>query len=170
MTPEEINKKPQEGDEQKHATSLFRASPDLRGLPMGSFHYACRQFAQRHLPEEIMDLFGRMSEGIEEPRLTYHLRFLRPKERIGHGRWHCDGREDPDEIHRLLTIGGVPTLGHGGAVLHAGTVWEYGGAYRHMARPAEKLGIRLMMRVSKTSMFYRNVWALPPNRVRGSNE
>ena len=141
------------------ARALFQAQPSLEGLPIGSFRYAEMRFIRRSLPPEIVELFEKMSEGISEPRLTYHFQHLETGGRFGHGRWHCDGREEADEIHRLLTIGGVPTLGEGGAVLHAGTVWEYSGAYKHRARPVKDSCWRLMMRVSKTNMMYRNHWS-----------
>jgi len=151
------------------AKALFQTHPSLEGLPIGSFRYASQAFVRRNLPAHMVDLFEKMSEGIEEPRLTYHFRFLWKiaaeehgrinKSRFGHGRWHCDGREDPDEIHRLLTIGGVPTLGRDGTVLHAGTVWEYSGAYEHRAQAVEESCWRLMMRVSETNMIYRNHWS-----------
>ena len=141
------------------AKAIFQAHPSLEGLPVGSFRYSELRFVQRSLPPEIVALFEKMSDGIKEPRLTYHFRFLEPEGRFGHGRWHCDGREEPEEIHRLLTIGGVPTLGRDGTVLHAGTVWEYSGAYRHKARPVKDSCWRLMMRVSKTNMIYRNHWS-----------
>lgn len=143
------------------AKALFQAQPSLEGLPIGSFRYASQAFVRRNLPTYLVELFEKMSEGIEEPRLTYHFRLLEPEGRFGHGRWHCDGREEPDEIeiHRLLTIGGVPTLGRDGTVLHAGTVWEYSGAYEHRAQPVKNSCWRLMMRVSKTDMIYRNHWS-----------
>lgn len=141
------------------AKALFQAHPSLEGLPIGSFRYASQAFVRRNLPTHMVELFEKMSGGIEEPRLTYHFRFLEPEGRFGHGRWHCDGREEPDEIHRLLTIGGVPTLGRDGTVLHAGTVWGYSGAYEHRARAIEESCWRLMLRVSETNMIYRNHWS-----------
>lgn len=146
--------------------ALFPAQPSLEGLPIGSFRYAELRFPRRTLPPEIVELFEKMSEGIEEPRLTYHFQHLEVGGRFGHGRWHCDGREEPDEIHRLLTIGGEPTIGLPQSLkgseqiaLHAGTVWEYSGAFLHRAQPVKESCWRLMMRVSKTNMLYRNHWS-----------
>jgi len=140
------------------AKALFQASPSLKGLPPGSFRYSEPRYILRSLPPEIVSLFERMSEGIDSPRLSYQFQSLTPGGRFGHGRWHCDGREEADEIHRLLTVGGVPTEGDGGQILHAGTVWEYSGAYRHRARPVQDSCWRLMLRVSETTMMYRNHW------------
>lgn len=141
------------------AVALFEAAPDVMNLPMGSFRYASMGFACRNLPLDIVLLIEAMSEGIEDPRITYHCQVLDSGERFGHGRWHCDGREEPEEVHRLLTVGGKPTLGKNGQELYSGTVWEYSGAFEHKAQPVTETCMRLMIRVSKTAMKYRNHWS-----------
>jgi hypothetical protein len=138
--------------------ALFQAHPSLEGLPTGQLKYTSLDFAMLNLPM-LRDLILRMAEGVREPRVSYTFRVLRPSECFGHGRWHCDGKERPEEIHRLLTIGGNPTEGENGVILHAGTVWQYNGAYQHRAVPSKDGGPRLMLRLSETSMGYRNFWS-----------
>lgn len=128
---------------------------------MGTLRYASKAFAKHTLPPEIMSVVDRMAKGIACPRITYRYEFLRSGEMFGHGRMHYDGREEEDEVHRLLTIGGVPTLGGDNQILRAGTVWEYSGRYLHQARPVEEDTMRLLIRVSRTSMLYRDHWQVP---------
>ena len=153
------------------AKALFQAQPSLEGLPLGRLNYASMRFVGQFFPEQLMDLVVLMSRGIEDPRISYRCHELMAGQMIGHARWHRDGRNHEDtkgEIHRLITINGVPTLGLIGdgdpdagphQVLHAGTVWEYDGDYWHKARPVETACKRLMLRVSKTAMRHRNHWS-----------
>ena len=153
------------------AKALFRAQPSLEGLPLGRLNYASMRYVRQFFPKHLMDLVVLMSRGIEDPRISYRCHELVAGQMIGHARWHQDGKlgEDKEgEIHRLITINGVPTLGFIGdgdldegphQVLHAGTVWEYDGDYWHKARPVETACKRLMLRVSKTNMRYRNHWS-----------
>ena len=138
-------------------TRLFQAHPSLEGLPIGQLKYASLEYATDSLTP-LKELILRMAAGIREPRVSYTFRHLAPGGCFGHGRWHKDGREQPEEVHRLLTIGGCPTEGQGGFILHAGTVWEYSGAYLHRAVPSTMGGPRLMLRISQTEMHYRNFW------------
>ncbi len=145
------------------SVELFKRMPPLeRWCPMGQLNYVSRRFAQKALSdsEELLELIERMSVGIEEPRITYRCRPLVPGMVFGHGRWHFDGRGEDGEIHRLVTFGGTPTEGKDGAVLSAGIVWEYSGKYQHRARPAEASCVRLLIRVSKTNMLFRDHWVL----------
>lgn len=137
---------------------LFSVRPDLVGLPYGKFMYASRGFASRNLPEHLLEIVEKMAEQIPAPRVSYQFKLLQTGEKFGHGRMHCDGRQTEDELHRLLTVGGVPTLGEDGTVLSEGTVWEYSGRYRHQARPVAEDTFRLLLRVSKTQMPFRDHW------------
>ena len=140
------------------ARRLFDSSLVLESLPKGAIKYCSMQYADKNLPAEVMGLIRRMAEGISDPRVSYNRRDLCEGELFGHGRWHRDGREQADEIHRLFTLGGTPTEGEGGQILHPGTVWEYSGRFEHRARPAVQSCQRLMLRISQTSMPYRNHW------------
>ena len=145
------------------SVGLFEGMPPLeKWCPMGYLSYVSRKFAQKALSdaETLLELIDRMSEGIEKPRITYRCKPLATGMMFGHGRWHFDGRGEDGEIHRLLTIGGTPTEGRDGAVLSAGTVWEYSGKYEHRARPVEASCVRLLIRVSKTDMLFRDHWSL----------
>lgn len=143
------------------AVQLFQADPSLLGLPVGIFRYASRDFAKNCLPPRLWKLVERMCEGIDRPRITYQFQKLEPGQQFGHGKFHCDGRQTPDERHRLLTVGGEPTLGIDGAVLSQKTVWEYPGDYEHKAQPVKKATWRLMLRVSDSTIRHRNYWSPP---------
>ena len=140
--------------------SLCFIHPGVSDLPLGEFKYASLTFALEYLPS-LDGVILRMAEGIREPRVSYTFRILDPGERFGHGRWHRDGKEEPAEIHRLLTVGGNPTEGLDGFILHGGVLWEYSGDYIHRAVPSLLGGTRLMLRVSQTDLAYRNHWNTP---------
>jgi hypothetical protein len=146
------------------ATALFEARPDLEGAPVGSFRYSSRGFADANLSESLRDLVARMCEGLERPRITYRFEELSTGRFFGHGRFHCDGHGSRDEVHRLLTIGGAPTEGEDGTWLREGVVWEYRGDFLHRASPAPETTFRLMLRVSQTSMRFRDYWSVPRGR------
>lgn len=140
-------------------SALFQVHMDLEGLPEGIIKYAQIDWAKRALPERLHSLMDRMSEGLERPLVSYTCLHLEVGGRFGHGRWHGDGREEPDEIHRLLTIGGTPTEGEDGFILDAGTVWQYSGAYLHRARPSEVACRRMLLRTSQGKRIgVRNHW------------
>lgn len=128
----------------------------LDNLPEGIIKYSRLDFAKIHLPENVISLLEMMAADIKDPRISYQCKILRKGELFGHGRWHCDGREKEDEIHRLLTVGGQPTEGENGFILAPNIVWEYSGIYKHRARPTHEACKRLMLRVSQTEMPFRN--------------
>ena len=140
------------------AKFLFEVEQEVSDLPEGYFRYASEAWASFVLPKKLLPLIQKMCEGIEEPRITYEVRKIKAGQHFSHGRWHTDGKKEGDETHRLLTIGGKPTEGRGGKILHAGMVWEYDGAYLHRAVPTDKDCKRFLLRVSRTSMPYRNRW------------
>jgi hypothetical protein len=141
------------------AYRLFDFSTDIEDVSCGAFSYASMPFATRNLPKPLLGVLERMAEGLREPRVTFRCRDLVPGQTFGHGRWHRDGQEVKEEIHRLLTINGTPTEGWGGVILDAGVVWEYNGEYVHRARPATVACKRFILRVSQTEMIYRNHWS-----------
>jgi len=141
------------------AYRLFDFSTDIEDVSCGAFSYASMPFATRNLPKPLLGVLERKAEGLREPRVTFRCRDLVPGQTFGHGRWHRDGQEVKEEIHRLLTINGTPTEGWGGVILDAGVVWEYNGEYVHRARPATVACKRFILRVSQTEMIYRNHWS-----------
>lgn len=134
------------------------AAPDLTTLPLGSFRYSDPRWVARNLPPAALTIIATMSDGLVAPRVTYIHRQLAKSERFGHGRWHLDGRGEAEEMHRLLTFNGTPTEGADGTILTAGIVWEFSGDYYHRARPAVDPCRRLLLRISQTTLPFRNRW------------
>ena len=127
-------------------------------IPIGQFKYSSLSFAYRHLPDTLYPLLKIMTEGLINPRITYRYSYLLKGEGFGHCKYHLDGLEKPDEIPRLITQGGLPTLGENAQVLTANNIWEFSGTYSHRAQPTDRDTWRLMIRVSQTAMKYRNHW------------
>lgn len=120
------------------------------------FKYSTLTFARHHLDPAVMEVVDMMAEGFERPTVTYWCQPLEAGESFGHRNWHGDGEGTAWETHRLLTFGGTPTEGDGGAVLDEGYVWEYSGTYLHRARPAAAACERMLIRVSDCLMKPRN--------------
>ena len=131
--------------------------PSSKGKILGTFRYASIEWALRNLPDDLGSLISRMALGLEEPRVTYRHLILNPSERFGPD-WHCDGQQKEDEIHRLWTWGGPPTLGKNGEVLLSGNVWEYSGTFLHKGQAVHRPTLRTIIRVSQTKMICRNLW------------
>lgn len=141
--------------------ALFQAAPKLEGLPVGNFRYATVPFAVENLPPALLPLATRMMDGFATPSVSYQYEMLREGRCFGHGRFHKDGLRRPSERHRILTIGGRPTLGEDGSLLTAGTVWEYRGDFVHRAQVALEDTWRLMLRVSDSEIRPRDYWRPP---------
>jgi hypothetical protein len=135
-----------------------RVDIDPGACPPGKFKYADLSWALGRLPADVAALVKVMSSGFKDPTVTYWCQPLRAGERFGHGGWHKDGAGRPEEVHRLLTLGGPPTEGRGGEVLAPGRVWHFGGSFVHRSTPAPTDCYRLLLRVSECSLTPRNHW------------
>ena len=126
-------------------------------LPYGMFKYSSMEYAVKQVPV-LRGLFEELAAGIAAPRLTYRYEWLEPGQQFGHGQFHVDGTGDPSEIHRLITLRGTPTEGEDQQILTAGIAWEFDGPYRHRARPTQEGCDRLLVRISRTQLGFRNHW------------
>lgn len=133
---------------------------ELSQLPIGCFKYCSSSWVEKTLKDfpETLQLIKELSEGFSHPRISYIYRKLKAAEQFGHGRMHKDAYGLEDEIHRLVTFNGTPTLGEDGTILYANNVWEFNGFYYHQARPADCDCDRLLLRVSLTEMPFRDRW------------
>lgn len=139
-------------------------TPDLDKLPLGSFRYCSLWWVERNLPPAILLIINQLQEGLADPRISYIHQQLKAGGIFGHGRFHVDGFGLPSEVHRLVTFNGTPTEGIDGTILTANTVWEFSGDYGHRARKAVTDCQRLLLRVSESTIPFRDHWETQKQR------
>jgi hypothetical protein len=136
--------------------SNYISTPNLDILPICKVKYCSLQWLEKRL--ELPDFLYIILEDIKEPRITFWHERLKTGEGFGHKKFHLDGMGKSDEIHRLITFNGQPTLGEDGLELTSNHVWEFSGDYSHKAQSTLNDCNRLLIRVSKTELNYRNYW------------
>lgn len=140
---------------------LKKSAPEvlwkIEDLPLGSFKYCSRGFAEQLLPPTVMRFMDLMAEGWKgDLRFSYICMDLKVGQSIDARVTHTDGLGTDDEAHRLFTMGGVPpVVGNDGPPMENGWVWEYPGTLKHTPRRTKERGTRLLLRVSRTSLPFR---------------
>jgi hypothetical protein len=128
----------------------------------GKFFYCSMSFSYAALREypKLTEQLTRMSDGLQQPKVSFWREDLEPGGHFGPTRMHTDGKGDSSEIHRLFIVGGLPTEAHDGSLLQTGAVWEYSGDFVHRGLPVTQPCQRLMLRVSQTTMHTRETFCL----------